>query len=392
MTINLGKKIWSNRFQLATHLIIWTIWIAISNISILSQDESADFKLYFWDVVLYYASWAFVIYTCGLLIVPLFLNGKKYIHLILASVLLLLIYLLIRYLLDYRFQPILNPTMPSSEFEISDFFITRTVTFLPNYFIGFGYYFFNYSIKKERQLRLKEEETFLLKQEKQEKEQEYLLLHQEKLQLENAFLRSQINPHTLHNILNMLYSKSIKADAPELGDAILLLSNLMRYSLETVTDANGLVPLEKELEQINNTIKINQLRSNNKFHIDFKVTGDARHAKVIPLILITLVENAFKYAELNDASDPLLLHITLDQNSFIFYMHNKKRSPVHYETSHGIGLENTRRRLNAAYGTEGYSIDIKQDDRYYTFQLTIYDLYQNKQIINNSIRRELVTT
>ncbi len=392
MTINLGKKIWSNRFQLAMHLIIWTIWIAISNISILSQDESADFKLYFWDVVLYYASWAFVIYTCGLLIVPLFLNGKKYIHLILASVLLLLTYLLIRYLLDYRFQPILNPTMPSSEFEISDFFITRTVTFLPNYFIGFGYYFFNYSIKKERQLRLKEEETFLLKQEKQEKEQEYLLLHQEKLQLENAFLRSQINPHTLHNILNMLYSKSIKADAPELGDAILLLSNLMRYSLETVTDANGLVPLEKELEQINNTIKINQLRSNNKFHIDFKVTGDATHAKVIPLILITLVENAFKYAELNDAFDPLLLHITLDQNSFVFYMHNKKRSPVHYETSHGIGLENTRRRLNAAYGTEGYSIDIKQDDRYYTFQLTIYDLYQNKQIINNSIRRELVTT
>ncbi len=342
MSTNLAKKIWSNRFQLVAHLSIWIIWIAISNVSILSQDESADFKLFFWDVFLYYSSWAFIIYTSALLIFPLFLNGKKYIQLTLASLLLLLTYLLIRYLLDYQFQPILNPTMPSSKFEISDFFITRTAAFLPNLFIGFGYYFLNSSIRKERQLRLKEEESFLLKQQKQEKEQENLFLHQQKLQLENAFLRSQINPHTLHNILNMLYSKSIKANAPELGDAILLLSNLMRYSLETATDANGLVPLEKELEQINNTIKINQLRSNNKFHIDFKVTGDAGRAKVIPLVLITLVENAFKYAELNEASDPLLLHITLDQNNFVFYMHNKKRSPVLHETSHGIGLENTR--------------------------------------------------
>jgi two-component system, LytTR family, sensor kinase len=273
---------------------------------------------------------------------------------------------------------------PYSEFQLNKFVIDSFSWYFQFFIWAIGYHFLKKSIAKERELRQKEEESFNLKERNFE-------LQQQKLQLENAFLRSQINPHTLHNILNILYSKSIRADAPELSEAILVLSNLMRYSLESATDANGLVPLEKELEQINNTIKINQLRSSNKFYIDFKVEGDTGQAKIIPLMLITLVENAFKYAELNDETYPLQLHITLQQNSFVFYMHNKKRTVIVHETSHGIGLENTRQRLKAAYGEDGYTIDIKQSELYYTFTLTIHYLKNNADTNSNPIKKELAT-
>lgn len=358
------------------HLVTWLIFL-IAGYSV-RYVGVPNFKIDVLDILLTEFPNIFLFYFS----IPVFLKyleQKKLWILFVGEIILLTGYLLLFFIIGEYVSPILNPGAYVPPFKLGEFIVFGFWIFLVYSLYSFGYCFALTAIKKERDLRNSEEKRFKLEAEKQQKEQENLFLQKQKLQLENAFLRSQINPHTLHNILNMLYSKSIRADAPELSEAILVLSNLMRYSLESATDANGLVPLEKELEQINNTIKINQLRSSNKFNIDFKVTGDTSQAKIIPLMLITLVENAFKYAELNDEAYPLLLHITLQQSSFVFYMHNKKRTVIVHETSHGIGLENTRQRLKAAYGDDGYAIDIKQDDLHYSFQLTIHHL--NKDII-----------
>jgi two-component system, LytTR family, sensor kinase len=374
------------------YLIHIIVWVTFQSIGIASnyfrlQNYEVDlldtFLTVFPNIVIFYLSFYLTFK---------FLNKQKWPFFLAAEVLLFIFYLGLFYIIGEYISPLLNPSAEIPPLMLTSFIIDGLWSFLVYSFYSFGYYFAETSIKKERQLRISEEARFSLEQQQQLQKQENLLLQQEKLQLENDFLRSQINPHTLHNILNMLYSKSIKADAPDLADAIMLLSNLMRYSLESATDSNGRVPLEKELEQINNTIKMNQLRSSNKFHIDFKVTGDPGSARVIPLILITLVENAFKYAELNEPAYPLQLHITVVDTSFVFYMHNKKKTVVIHETSHGIGIENTRQRLKAAYGNDGYDIRITQNDQYYTFHLTIHDLNKQVETIHTAVKNELATT
>lgn len=272
---------------------------------------------------------------------------------------------------------VVNPWIEGYTASFKEFSFLFSITGSLWWWFQFTMFATAYSISKIFVTQEREKNKIIL--EKKEKEAENLLLQQEKLQLEYAFLRSQINPHTLHNIFNMLYSKSIMANVPELGDAILLVSNLMRYSLETATDENGCVLLDKEIEQIQNTIKINQLRSSDNLQINFEITGDTSQAKIIPLVLISLVENAFKYAELTEASHPLQLKINTEDNSFVFYMHNKKKTVVVNETSHGIGQGNTIQRLKAAYGENGYEMKISQDETTYTLQLTIYNL--NKEPI-----------
>ena len=96
---------------------------------------------------------------------------------------------------------------------------------------------------------------------------------QERLQTEHAYLRAQISPHFLHNVLNFFYAKSLPY-SPELSDGILTLSSVMRYALQNEEDSNGMVLLDKEVEHLQNIIKINQLRFSNKLQIQFTVTGN----------------------------------------------------------------------------------------------------------------------
>jgi sensor histidine kinase YesM len=367
------------------HIVLWILYIFIVYLFNIWYDPTDKFlDIFFANFT---TIWGFYFAFFGLK--NLFINKR-----IILGLFFLVVSLLGAWYLWYAYWHFLLKLIevkPYTEYKFIPFTRTALFIYFKNFIFAIGYFYSYKAILKEQLLREIQEQKTLLETEKQHQKGINLKLEQQKLQLENAFLRSQINPHTLHNILNMLYSKSIRADAPELSEAILVLSNLMRYSLESATDANGLVPLEKELEQINNTIKINQLRGSNKFYIDFKVVGDPSQAKIIPLMLITLVENAFKYAELNEETYPLQLHITLQQNSFNFYMYNKKRTVIVHETSHGIGLENTRQRLKSAYGDDGYTIDIKQDELYYTFTLTIHYLKNNPETISNPIKKELAT-
>jgi two-component system, LytTR family, sensor kinase len=364
------------------HILVWVTYattnFAIYQVQGVSNNIIDYTTKYLLGIVLFYVNILFIF--------PNSFEKKKYFLFSLFLLATLFLNFVVRYMAYLYILPLLFHYQSKNLSSLSAFqyFIVTIWWWYQFTIYSAGYSYAKKAIEKEKSLRI-------LEHEKQQQKEINLQLEQQKLQIENAFLRSQINPHTLHNILNMLYSKSIRADAPELSEAILILSNLMRYSLESATDANGFVPLEKELEQINNTIKINQLRASNKFNIDFKVAGDADQAKIIPLMLITLVENAFKYAELNDEAYPLLLHITLDKNSFVFYMHNKKRTVIVHETSHGIGLENTRQRLKAAYGEDGYNIDIRQDDNFYTFKLTIYQLTRKSQPVNNPGENELAS-
>jgi LytS/YehU family sensor histidine kinase len=218
-------------------------------------------------------------------------------------------------------------------------------------------------LRKQRQINQ------LLVQQQKERE-EKLQLAKERLFFEHSFLQAQINPHFLFNVLNFLYSRTLSYSA-EVSGAIMKLSEIMRYALENQADSTGKVLLSREINHVRNVIDINQLRFSNKLNIDLQVQGDPGAHRIIPLVLVTLLENAFKHGELNDPEEALVIRICIsdEERKFRCKIKNKKgKGPV--EASHGIGMQNIRNRLELNY-RDNYSLDIIDEEEFYTVDLQL---------------------
>lgn len=215
--------------------------------------------------------------------------------------------------------------------------------------------------------------TILREGQKQRKilEAQKLQLEVEKSEANLNFLKAQINPHFLHNTLNFLYAKSLPYSG-ELSEGILTLSDIMRYALSEGNAREGKAPLKDEIEHVRNVIKINQLRFSNKLNVNFEVTGVLDHAMIIPFVLITLVENAFKHGDLQKQEHPIDIKLNVNGNKISFFCRNKKKTGPK-ELSTGVGLENIKKRLDLAYGDK-YKFLVKDDPEFYTIELTIEQL------------------
>lgn len=212
--------------------------------------------------------------------------------------------------------------------------------------------------------------TYLYDERKQRKvlEEQKMQLEVEKTQANFNFLKAQINPHFLHNTLNFLYAKSLPYST-ELSEGILTLSDIMRYALSEGNAKDGKAPLKEEVEHVRNVIKINQLRFSNTLNVQFEVEGVINGATIIPFVLITLVENAFKHGDLKSPEHPIEVRLSVQGKRMHFFCRNKKKTGPK-ELSTGIGLENIRNRLDLAYG-KNYAFKIKDDAEFYTTELII---------------------
>ncbi|WP_345228255.1 sensor histidine kinase, partial [Hymenobacter koreensis] len=160
-----------------------------------------------------------------------------------------------------------------------------------------------------------------------------------------AFLKSQINPHFLFNALNFFYAQ-VYPHSEGAAKGILLLSDIMRYALHE--DPDGKVPLGQEVQHVRNYIALNQLRFNQQLQVDFRVSGQLEYRLILPLVLITFVENCFKHGELHEPDRPVQIRLSVEQNRLEFQTRNQLRHGPK-EQSTGIGLANTRRRLALVY-------------------------------------------
>lgn len=208
--------------------------------------------------------------------------------------------------------------------------------------------------------------TIELEIQKRRHEHELRLAERSLLEANLAFLKSQINPHFLFNSLNFLYAQ-VYPYSESAARGILLLSDTMRYALHE--DSNGKVLLTQEVKHLHNYIALNQLRFHNSLRVDFEVLGSLHFLLIIPLVLITFVENCFKHGELADAAHPLVIRLTLVQNQLTFLTHNKKRHGPK-EKSTGIGLANTRKRLALMYPGR-HTLTLTDDPDFYTCHLTL---------------------
>jgi two-component system LytT family sensor kinase len=177
------------------------------------------------------------------------------------------------------------------------------------------------------------------------RERENRQLTSEKRAAELAFLKTQINPHFLYNTLNMLYGLAYGVDKT-LAGGLLKLSELMRYMLRTTPD--GLVDLSEEVDYLDNFLDLYRLRYPGRLHAALTVTGNLAGHRVAPLLLIPLVENAFKHGVLDDPATPVRMHLALTPGTVEFTVKNQCHD---YQTdnSSGIGLGNLHRRLELLY-------------------------------------------
>jgi two-component system LytT family sensor kinase len=188
---------------------------------------------------------------------------------------------------------------------------------------------------------------------------------------ENAYLKAQINPHLLFNSLNFVYNTIYKI-SDKAADAVILLSEITRYSLQQL-DARGEQKLSEEINQVENVIKLNQIRFREQLQIQLTVDDIPENFRIPPLVLITFIENIFKYADLYDPAKPAMVHIWATDGIFHFRSVNQfteKKKTI----SHGIGLNNVQLRLQSAY-PEKHNLRITSEDNTYIVELDIQMAY-----------------
>lgn len=191
-------------------------------------------------------------------------------------------------------------------------------------------------------------------------------LSQGMIQAELAFLRTQINPHYLYNALNYLYASALKK-SESLPESILKLADSMKYTLRQNPD--GLVNLQEEINYIQLYLSLVGERFTPDFHVQFQVDMEEGNPKIAPLLFIPLVENALKHGVVDCPTHPVRILAQLRNNLLLFEVNNKKGG-YQKDFSHGIGLENVKRRLELLYGNR-QKLRISEDAENYFVCLQI---------------------
>lgn len=190
----------------------------------------------------------------------------------------------------------------------------------------------------------------------------------EKLDAELAYLKAQINPHFLFNTLNSIYSLAIvKSD--NVASSIVKLSNMMRYVLSE--SSNDFVRLEKEIEYIENFIELQQIRFGTFIQFECSITGDHKNKYIAPLILIAFIENAYKHGV--NAEDNSIIKIQLETTEnqlHLFVKNNKVFVQRSEESESGLGVENTKNRLQILYPGK-HQLIIDNNEKEYSVSLTL---------------------
>ncbi|KAF2340412.1 sensor histidine kinase [Flavobacterium tistrianum] len=195
-----------------------------------------------------------------------------------------------------------------------------------------------------------------------------LLLEKEKAETELKILKAQLNPHFLFNTLNNIYSLSL-VNSPITSQSIAILSEILDCILYRCSSTY--VPISQEVTLLNNYISLEKLRYDEGLSVIFNTDID-RNGMIAPLILLSLVENAFKHGPGEDTGNSPIILIDLEvaDNQFAFTVKNSiEKSEIESESSK-IGLNNIVQQLNKIY-PKSHTFKTIKSKRYFTAHLTI---------------------
>jgi len=169
----------------------------------------------------------------------------------------------------------------------------------------------------------------------------------ERLTAQIASLKSQINPHFLFNTLNNIYATAIDT-SPKAADMVDKLSEMMRYTMRDTQQ--DFVLLEDEINYITNFIELQRLRLDRSVKLEYYTLEDIPVLQIAPMLLIPFVENAFKHGVNSEQKSHIRIEITMNKNELqLSVVNNKVNVQQNISERSGLGIENTRHRLNLIY-------------------------------------------
>ncbi|MEM6720523.1 MAG: sensor histidine kinase [Bacteroidota bacterium] len=300
------------------HILFWTLFIFVSLFY---------FSHYYWaenPFLQYLSILVIIVYTNDFVLLPFFEKKKWY-------TLYILIIALISFLATQLYCYVFAQCGCSIAKCLSDY-VWQTI--VPIIFFSFIWILFRYLEKKD----------------------EVEAIQQKHTEMELKFLKSQINPHVLFNNLNTIYSYSIEkpAQVPEL---ILMLSDNLKHVLY---ESNAtFVPLEKEVNFIDNYIKFQEIRTEGVKTISYAKKIDRLNHTIAPLLLITIIENAFKHSVI-DTDIQIQINV---ENGVLQCICENVFDASKTPKNHQIGLQNLKKRLELIY-KEKYELLIDSEDLY----------------------------
>lgn len=332
--------------DVSLHIIFWTL---VYIIMLILDDKEMGLAFAMGKELLQTSFFAIIVYVNLYFLFPNYLTQKSIWWHILSLAMFALIITPIRIVVFYLLY--------SNQPDIQSYFIDNQYNiFLSSFFVGVTSTIFNIMRDWLNNQRVRQE------------------LHSRTLQSELNFLKSQINPHFLFNTLNNLYALTLKKSdlAPEI---VLKLSEMMRYMLYECNERE--VPLQKEVNYIENYLELEKLRQGNRFEINFNVQGMIGNQRIAPLLFIPFIENSFKHGVSNQLREGYVnIMMLIEADEVSMSIENSKAptlpSPNH-KKSGGIGLVNVRRRLNLLYPGK-YDLDIENNPNSYKVNLNV-ELY-----------------
>lgn len=306
--------------QILVHLLFWTLFIFISLFV---------FSEYYWseNPFLQYLSILFsIVYLNNFILLPYFVKKKSY-------VIYTVLFILISFLATQLYCNVFTKCGCTFMKCLSDY-LWQTI--VPLIFFSFVWLLFKY-LDKEKEIQEKEKE---------------------RIAMELKFLKSQINPHVLFNNLNTIYSYSFEKPE-ETPSLILKLSENLKHVLYE-SNANY-ITLDKEIQYIDNYIDFQKIRTQGIKTVIYDKVINTNNHQIAPLLLITIIENAFKHSTLYSTIN---LKIQLTEHKLECFCENSFNQKDENNNKSAIGIENLKKRLNLLYKNK-YSLNIeKKIDRF----------------------------
>ncbi len=191
----------------------------------------------------------------------------------------------------------------------------------------------------------------------------------ERLKSELSFLRSQISPHFMFNLLNSLVSLARKKS--DLIEPVLLrMSDLLRYMLYEKDDRK--INLDREIQYLQNYVELQKIRFSDYVKVDFEVGKYQPNSTIEPMLLIPFIENAFKHGVGMVDNPKIEIKLQNEGRMLNFVVTNKYHSgnDEPKDNASGIGLQNIKRRLELLY-PDKYSLEINQIEDKFESKLAI---------------------
>jgi LytS/YehU family sensor histidine kinase len=189
----------------------------------------------------------------------------------------------------------------------------------------------------------------------------------EKQEAELNYLKSQTNPHFLFNTLNNIYS--LARDKSDLApESILRLSKILRFMLYEAGGAY--IAIEQELKIMSDYIALEKLRYDESLRINFNYDIEDMKQAIPPLLLIPLVENAFKHGVSETRNQPYVdIHLSVKQRQLKLCIKNSTEAFAEEKVKENIGLSNLRRQLQLLY--TDYNLSLQQGEHQFIATLKI---------------------